>query len=104
MLIIHGDTVSTRRLYEAFLYSSIPVIFSNQIMQFGLPFLQIVPWKDIAFFVNTEMPIKNIRKELISIKNAPMAIIKLKFEALQTYRDDVLWNSKQSRVFENILQ
>ena len=116
-LMLHGDTASSRRLYEAFMYDQVPVILSNELMQYGLPFLQYVPWKDVAFFVHSkklnvfeaedddsEERFEEIAVQLKAIQNAPRWLWKQKFDNMQKYKKDVLWNVEGSRVTQNVIR
>ena len=51
-LIIHGDTPTTSRLYDAISNLQIPIILSPTIYHTGLPFLEKVPWYDFCIFVD----------------------------------------------------
>ena len=104
-LMIPGDTVSSSRIYEAFTSNTIPIIMSDSIMQYGIPFLSIVPWKDIVFFVHTAGESdEEISVQLQKVAAAPEYLLRKKLRMIQLYKQDVLWNIEGSRVTENIMQ
>lgn len=37
-LMIHGDSPTSRRLYDAFAYGTVPIIVSNRLWHVGMPF------------------------------------------------------------------
>merc|ERR1712071_333442 len=105
VLMLPGDTVTSSRLYDAFTTNTIPIIMSDSIMQYGLPFLTLVPWKDIAFFVQaTNRSPKDIAASLERVATAPDYLVEHKLRMMQVHKQDVLWNIEGSRVTENIMK
>ena len=108
-LIIHGDSSTTSRLYDAIYNGLIPIIISPTIFKDGLPFESIVPWKDMSF----NLPIASINnlvdknvmaQNLYNILNYPEDILEHKFKRLVEIRKDVSWLHPESRIVENILR
>ena len=105
-LIIHGDTGTTSRLYDAITNGQIPIIISTTIAYHGLPFRNKVPWLDMAFFI--PVTFNDINKVdlaflLEDVLNSPEWLLKRKFEKIVEYREDLSWSLPGSRVIENIL-
>ena len=82
----HGDTVTSPRLYEAFVANSIPIIFSDDLMVYGLPFIQQLPWRDMAFYVHSsDVTDDMMAKQLTWVRDAPEWILFQKFKAMIKY-------------------
>lgn len=99
-LVLPGDTVSSSRLYDAISSNCIPVVLTDSLMEFGLPFVWKVSYKDFVVFLpqNKEFVVDNLLKIV-----AKVGQMGERFERMQFYRDDVSWSSESSRVVENIL-
>ena len=99
-LIIAGDTVSSSRLYDAISSSCLPVILSDSLLEFGLPFVWRVPWRDFALFLPQEE--KSLVDNFLKIKRA-LGSMRARLEIMNRFKDDVSWSSPTSRVVENIV-
>ena len=107
-LIIHGDTSTTSRLYDAIMNGLIPIIISPSLYQDGLPFQSIVPWRDISFnlpfsWLDDKLDTKIIAKNLYNIVNYPEYLLEHKFKKLVKIRKELSWLDPGSRIIENIL-
>jgi len=105
-LMIHGDSASSARLYEAISHGQIPIIISTGIFENALPFIRQVPWQDFCFFISPiELEIDEV-VELIKrhVLETPLYILKHMHGQLLKYRRDVLWSHPESLVVEHILE
>ena len=103
VLMLYGDTSSSSRLYDAISVGAVPVIMSNQLMTYGLPFIQDVPWRDMVFFVDVTDDMKYVFSQLQRLKKIPKNMIQERLAKLKKHAKDVLWNAEDSRVGENLL-
>ena len=103
VLMLYGDTSTSSRLYDAISVGAIPVIMSNQLMTYGLPFIQDVPWRDMLFFVDVTDDMEYVFSQLQRIKNAPKEILQERLAKLKKHAKNVLWNAEDSKVGENLL-
>ena len=101
MLVISGDTPTTSRLYDALAVGAIPVILSDHLFETGLPFMSTVPWHAMVFWI----PERSINGHAVHelILNATEESIESRRLYVLKHRDDVLWNSPDTRIVENIL-
>ena len=69
-------------------------------MEFGLPFVWKVAWKDFVLFLpqDKDRVVENLLKIRQNINHFEKNLQKLQF-----YRDDVSWSSESSRIVDNIL-
>ena len=106
-LMIHGDTATSSRLYDAITNGLIPIIISPDIYSVGLPFVQRVPWREIAFFVPLSYKItqnpETYAKYLQGILSSPEDLLQHKYKNLLQFRKEVSWLHPESRVVENLL-
>ena len=107
-LIIHGDTASTSRLYDALTNGQIPIIISPGLYSVGLPFSDKIPWNDLAFFVpytawDSGSYLEIFETCLLQILGSSEEILRFKFENLLRYRKDISWLDPESSIIENIL-
>lgn len=108
LLIIHGDTSTTSRLYDAIFNGVIPVIISPTLYQDGLPFQSRIPWRDITFNIPLSSLSDLVDEEvlamnLFNIVNYPEYILEHKFRQMVKIRKEVSWIHPESRIIENIL-
>ena len=108
-LIVHGDTSTTSRLYDAIFNGLIPIIISPNLYQDGLPFQSKIPWRDISFSLqfsslNDELDTEVIAKNIYNIVNFPEYLLEHKFRKLVSIRKEVSWLHPESRIVENILE
>ena len=101
--MLYGDSSTSSRLYDAISAGAIPVILSNQLMTYGLPFIQDVPWRDMVFFLDVTDDMDFLFAQLKNLQSVPDVILKERLEKLQKHAKDVLWNSEDSKVAENLL-
>ena len=106
-LIIHGDTPTTSRLYDAISNMQIPIILSPSIYYTGLPFLEKVPWYDFCFFIDPFLVDDEVLgRKIFDVLDGEVTgeyILRHKFERMAEIRKDVLWKLEGNRVVENIL-
>lgn len=103
-LVIHGDTPSTSRLYDAISSGAIPIIVSSDLYIEGLPFIDKVPFYDFCFFINESLNVEEIYQQIYKVvRETPEYILKYRFEKMVKHIDDVSWRSKTTRIVENIL-
>ena len=105
-LVIHGDTCSTSRLYDAIAAGAIPVILSDELYAQGLPFLRQVPWFDFAIFIPHRIDDLKEFADVI-IKNTVMLSeeeLEYKFERLKKFRADLNWRHPDSLVSDRIFE
>ena len=103
-LVIHGDTPSTSRLYDAISSGALPIIISANLYEQGLPFLKKVPWFDFCFFISQfEATEEIIRQILDIIENVDESVLKYKFETMRKYVRDVSWTHPESRIVKNVV-
>ena len=79
----------------------IPIVIGNSVMEIGLPFHSIVPWRDLCIFINDNevSPILQLQR-IFSIDEEKL---KHKYLSILRYKDDVSWSSPTSRVIDNVL-
>lgn len=53
-LMIHGDSPSSSRLYDAFQFGSVPIIISQGFRVHATPYPDDVAWKNVTVFVNQD--------------------------------------------------
>jgi len=63
-LMIHGDTPSSSRLYDAIHFGSIPIIISASFRERAMPFPDELPWEDFAVWIDQEAFLKNPVSEI----------------------------------------
>lgn len=106
-LIIHGDTPTTSRLYDAIANLQIPIIISPTIYVEGLPFINKVAWYDFCFFIDpfitNEDEVKRLILQISDLKFTEEYILQHKFEKMLFHREDVLWSLKNNKIVENII-
>ena len=103
-LVIHGDTPSTSRLYDAISSGSIPIVISSDIYFQGLPFLTKVPYHLFSFFLNHDRSGETIVNQILDIvMSTPEHVLKDKLKLMREYVRDVSWNHPKSKVVENIM-
>ena len=107
-IVVHGDSSTTSRLYDAVANLQIPVILSPTIYYEGLPFLTSVPWSEFCIFIDPVIsPVEEVAHRLAALVNQkifPKELLRYKFEVLKRHRADVLWHFEHSRVFDRILE
>ena len=73
-------------------------------MECGMPFMQKVPWRDMVFFIPENTHTSVIQQQLDAIARYPENLLKVKFDNLIKFRDDVSWRSPNSKVVGNIMR
>ena len=106
-LIIHGDTSSTSRLYDAITNGQIPIFISPNIYFDSLPFANKINWLDLGYFVpiysGDVVNVNQIFEMIVGFANLPDYMHKMRFEKLLEHRRDLSWLHPRSAVIENIL-
>ena len=103
-LVVHGDTPSTSRLYDAISSGSLPIIISSDLYEQALPFISNVPWFDFAFFISQGEDTVEIAEQIRNIITfTPEYLLRHKFEMMRAHVRDVSWKHRQTRIVENVL-
>ena len=107
-LIIHGDTPTTSRLYDAIANMQIPVFLSPTIYVEGLPFLDKVPWYDFSVFIDPYVSsMEEVAMRLSQLADEefyPRDLLEHKFERLKKHQKDLLWMMEGSEVVDRVLE
>jgi hypothetical protein len=102
-LMFRGDSATSGRLYDAVFQDTLSVVISNDLPRFGLPFQCLVPWDNILLSVEEQCFMDDPNAVLSSVGDMPLIDIEYYWEAMRTFRRDILWNVPGSRVVDNIL-
>lgn len=104
-LIMHGDSPSTSRLYDAIASGSIPIIISRFLERDGLPFTDIVPYRQFMFFIDEAKykPYEIVEQIYNITTNTPDNALQPMFETMMRYSDHLLWRQNPLQVVTNIL-
>lgn len=102
--MIHGDTPSTSRLYDAIRSGSLPIFISNDIIEQGLPFVDKIYYEDFAFFIDHTLPTLEIIRQIEWIvTEVSEDELRRRHQIMLEYAKDLCWKHEDSRVAENIL-
>lgn len=72
-LMIHGDSPSSSRLYDAIHFGAIPFIIADNFSQLAMPFPDELPWQEFAVFITQraffEDPVAEMQKAMHLVKD-----------------------------------
>jgi len=98
-----GDNPTSPRIYEAPAFGAIPIIVSDDIYKYAMPFQCLVPYNSFALQVPEAACNANCGIALSNAVKISQAAKDRKRELLKYFRRDLLWDIPGSRVAENIL-
>jgi len=98
-----GDNPTSPRIYEGPAFGAIPVIISDDIYKYAMPFQCLVPYNSFSLQVPEAACNTNCGIALSNAVNISQAAKDRKRELLKHFQRDLLWDIPGSRVAENIL-